>query len=76
MLQRDVPQDVDEMLFKVSENWGTLHDDKKIYTIYLIQVAPDGKDLLIQAENLGHKKIGKSWSQTLGRPVQQDVWHQ
>ena len=29
MLEGDVAQDVDEMLFKVSENWGTQHYDKK-----------------------------------------------
>ena len=44
MLQGDVPQDVDEMFFKVSENWGTQHDDKKVYIIFLLKVAPDGKD--------------------------------
>ena len=44
MLEGDVSQDVDEMLFNVSKNWGTQHDDKKVYTMFLIKVAPDGKD--------------------------------
>ena len=29
---------------EVSENWVTQQDDKNTYTIFLIKVAPDGKD--------------------------------
>ena len=37
---------------------------KKVYTMFLIKVARDGKDLLNWAENLRHKRIGKSLSLT------------
>ena len=50
---------------EVSENGGTKHDDKKVYTMFLIKVTPDSKYLLNWAENLRHKRIGKSWSQPI-----------
>ena len=73
MLEGDVPHDVDRCCLRY-QKLRDLTDDKKVYTIYLIKVAPDGKDPLIQAENLHYKKIGKSSSQPVR--VKQDVWHQ
>ena len=51
------------MLFGGIRKQGHNTMTKKVYAMFLIKVVPNGKDLLDWAENLCHKKIGKSWSQ-------------
>ena len=44
MLEGDVPQDIDEMLFRGIRKLRDPTRGQKVYTMFLIKVAPDGKD--------------------------------
>ena len=49
---------------------------KKVYTIYLIKVAPDGSTSPLSRELEPQKEIGRVDPSPLWRPVKQDMWHQ